>query len=1515
MKQNKTESIFISPKIIAPFIISILLVGMFLSFLFNFDKRYSDVVNDLQEERAIVLEPNFNEEVLSKIIYNDGYAETSSDAKFITSILAQRQKDNGQLASLYTLQKRAHGQVPILLADSCKAMNSQRLASLEKIGQNDTYFAEFIEKKEHLYSPDDTSYTGVGKMKVFVYKKKESSVWWKKILKIEDKVACEGVPVRLTSHFRDSLNHASSAIVGFRTTDSTGVVYFEKLNIGDSYSVLPIKQGFEYGSSKGTLEGKWATNKSSSLEYSFEEKEHRIPLFNNATLRQIKTDKTILVRSPDEFKAIAVRWFVLVMLSWWALYLFMVIRRRKFSGGLFASCMFLTGLCILMMFSMQDPLNDELRGVGMGQGILLGLIICFVFQKIDFVKFYQNKSKFGFDIPLNIFRWFFKPYRQKVYTLATSLKSDASLLRKMFYTVLVLLALPFLLLDLLRITRLSKYIDRICEKLPKGIGWLLLALLITTMLWVPGIGQSIGGMLVNLSIFGLVFQPSEITKYLILLFMAAFFTQQADVIIAYSQPNRLKKIGNKLSTLLWIILGLSTLMVLYLRLGDMGPGLVIGITFILLYSLIKSKVNLDNLNEEDRWRRIFSCDFAMLVYGVLSFVAFLFIGYKLGNTLLFGVLWFVFWIAFGYFGYKKQLFESALLMNAIVFLFIFGGQLLGYIPALKDSSTVERFENRTRMCVNTWGNLDIEHLGMNAEPVSNTQVANGLWALSSGGIGGQGWGQGKPSLVPAFHTDFILSSIGEQLGWLGLLMVVIALAVLLRKMAVVGYQAGHPFAFYLSLGFAIVIGVQFFIIALGSSGMIPLTGVTVPFLSFGRVSMILNLAAFGIILSLCNNIGENEVAASANVIHKSVGQYSYPIAMVTAVFIVFAVSTLLVWQYYQLWKRNDTLIHPAYVINNQGAPVVEYNPRINLLVRNMYAGRIYDRKGLLLATSDRSEIDNSVKTRYTNLGIDKDKIENMLKRHQSRYYPMGEHLFFMVGDINEGVLFAFDEKYPAGYMAEAQHLSYLRGFDNVLYDKSGQPIKVKLKTRLRENQYLAPVDAESDSILLRDYSELVSYLKDGIEGKKVARHNQKVKKEKYDLHLTVDAALQAELQDTIANYMQRVHGKNSHFNLMRVSAVVIDAQNGDLLASANYPLPDYERLRLEADKKYYSDNFKDSDWQAYTDIDLGTTFRTMPGSTAKVMSAMAGLMQYGVSASEQKYYITNDDAIEKNQAGFSIEPLGNVTMREAIVKSSNCYFINLVNDKDLYSSLETIYKSTGVSIGGKVPYIFSAKTDTSWAIEFESKISENRKLALAKYSNYSESVKNGIHYKMDAAEWKWAWGQGWAKHELEASPLTMARVAATIINEGRMPVTQYLMPENKYEKQLRTESTIPLIQPAAAAILKEYMLAEAANQYSRQNKSVSLPSYVGGKTGTPERERVISEHTRYNKWSKKYETYRKTEKLNDGWYMFFVEGDATRHPIAVAVRMERGLGSGPAVRLAGNKLLECLERHGYIRNK
>lgn len=1398
--------------LIAPLVVTILLTGLFLSLFFNFNARYEQVVKNLDNGTAVVLSPDCDTAVLSKIILSNGYAQSSGDAALIAKVLVDRQTELGRLSSLYSLQKRSLGQISAdSLAGTTGGLANRLKSSCEHLGQD----INLDSLPEYVKGPGD------GKIIVSVVRKASEAS--------KDMMPCSEVPVLLRSHFRDSTNQASSAIVGYLITGADGLAVFDGLDIASSYSVLPVKKGYEYGASKGTLEGKWKLDKKEgAMKFVFEEKEHRIPLFSNADLKRIKNDKSILVRSPRDYKSSLVKWFVFVMLAWWALCLFLYFLRRNINGGLIGSCMFLTGLSLLMMFSMQDPLNDELNGPVMGQGTVIGLVLCILLQCVDFVRFYQNNYKVRFDAPMSLVRW----------------------------------ALP----------------KRFCDKLPRGIGWALLALLLTALLWTP-LGQSVGGMRVNLNLFGIKFQPSEIAKYLILLFTAAFFTQQADVIIAYSRPQRIKLIGSKVKTLLWIIVGLAVLLVMYLALGDMGPGLVIGVTFILLYSLVKSKVDLEGAGDKDRWKRIFSCDFAMLVYGVLSFAGFLVIGYYLGMMWLFGLLWFVAWIAFGYFAMRKQLFESAMLLNMVLFVFICGGQIMKGIPALEDSSVVMRFDERTSMCVNKWGDLDIENHGAFAKPVSNIQVANGLWALSTGGLKGQGMGGGRPSLIPAFHTDMILSSIGEQLGWIGLLMVVIALVVLLRRMAITGYQVGHPFAFYLCMSFAIVTGVQFFIIALGSSGMIPMTGVTVPFLSFGRVSMILNLAAFGIVLSLSSHSKAPETAVSQSVRRKSVEQYSYPIAMITLVFLVFSAFTLGVWQYYQLWERDASLLHPAYVHNKLGMPVVEYNPRIKLIEDNMYAGNIRDRKGILLATSDKEEMP-------------------MEKRNLKRYYPYGNQLFFMVGDNTDFYDFVpKDDDIRIGYFADYQHHSYLRGFDNVLYDENHNPVEVTLASDCyKESAFLAPLDEHSNTVTVRDYSPLLKYLKDGVDGQELIHHNEQVKEGAIDLHLTIDAELQVALQQQIDSFIENEDFKGKPYkdnNLIRVSAVVLDANNGDLLASANYPLPDYERLNSEKDHGYV-DAYRGADWQVYTERDLGMTYQTAPGSTAKVISAMAGFMKLG-KAADTTFWITKKNVVELDDNGKPLEPTGSVKMKEAIIKSSNCYFINLVNKYDLYDKMETIYKTVGVQIGKTIPYVYMVKQDTVWVSDFHSNITIIQNRATNSYKRFDNNP-NKANEQMDNSEWKWAWGQTCTRKnenfDINASPLNMARVASAVVNNGVMPRTQYVL-----EKELRQDRADTLLKPEEDSLLKSYMIAETKN-HEKDRAYVTFPNteelVVGGKTGTAERERC------YDPTHPK-----KTEKRNDGWYMFFIEDKnpgGGHHPLAVVVRVERLRskegGSKVAVRLA-----------------
>ena len=1523
---------------------ALLLCGFLFMYFQNLRPHFDEVESDYKADRAINLSRETDPQKLSQILITNGYVKSPKDARYIADTLTARLKRGLNYPNLYHLQKRDYGKIPALVAEKDSVFTDVLNLSYGYLGltemESQTKGAAgglkvpvIDASPVNVSQLGSTRKDGIGQITVRVYEKEEISrgkVLDKLLKPKKVKKACTGVCVCLKEY--DEASESLGDIVVYAKTDGDGRVVFTHLDTTKGYSVLPVQKGYEYGPSKGIVQHKFEEYKyfgrfgKNEYVFNFEQLEHRIQMIDNATLKQIKNDSTITIRTPQEFKSEVIKRFVFILLAWGLLVFVLMRRKRNFDPILVATTMFLTGLCVIVMYAIQNPLTEELRGTEMAIGVLLGVVMIALLQFVDFVKLYQDKAKLDFDIPLIVLRWLFLPFKQKVAWLAPVLSGSAPWYKKLGAMLLLVCCLPFAIFNIPVISKINKPILRLIDRLPKGFGWLLLALFLTALLWTP-LGKEIGGMKVNLSLFGLTFQPSEIAKYLIMFFMAAFFTQNADTIIAYSQPNRTRALGSvwsKVKTLGWVIGGLMALMLLYAILGDMGPGVVIGITFVLLYSLVKSKVNLDNLDEDDKWKRIFTCDFAMLIYGVVSFAAFLIVGFKLHYAFLLASLWFLFWIVFGIL-YHKQFFETAFVINLLVFMFVFGGDIMRQIPGLRDTDTVERLEQRVDMCVNTWGGLDQIIDNPNHEqdlndkrqnPVLNTQVANGLWAIATGGMKGQGLGEGNPNLIPAFHTDMILSSVAEQIGWLGLLLIVFVFALLLRRIIVVGYRVGHPFAFYFCVGVAIVTAVQFFVIALGSSGMIPLTGITVPFLSYGRVSMILNLAAIGVVLSFTKNIKQEELSATQEQVRRhSVEDYNYPISIVTWTYITIAVFTLCVWQYYSLWRRGNTLIHPAYVHSSAGLPMIEYNPRIALLTKEMWAGNIYDRNGVLLATSDVEKFRSNIPYLSDTVNLNKDSLNLIAQAHTKRYYPFAEHLFFMLGDLNTG-LFLHS---PIGYMAEGQHMSYLRNYDN-LHNRKGEEIpRVGLHGSCKANsRYLNNKNDTLISVPVYDNHDLIEFLITGVHGKPLKTHNEEVQNGEYDLYLTLDAKLQKDMQEAINNYVEKTTGLKDN-NLLRVSVVVLDAQNGDLLTSANYPLPDQARLRAEEDnaramgKKYaqWSDNYQEKGWKTYTDRDLGLTYQTMPGSTAKVMSAMAGLNKLGVDRVKKEaiFPVYRYEVIDINlETKKSLEPpLGfntkaMVSMKEAIVVSSNCYFINLVNHYDCYNELAKIYSAVGISLNGEKTYTLHYEpSDVLNGI-----ITQTQLKAVPSYKNYiakreaGKFIMNRDWKTMRRDEWMWAWGQG----TLDASPLNMARVVSVVANNGRMPITHYLMQTADKEKNAVKPEYVSIMEPANANELKTYMHAQAQAQINK-----NFPSYVGGKTGTPERYRKIS---------------RKGNRvemmgINDGWYIMYVETGNDKCPIlAVAIRMERvdyvrHFTSGAAMNLAKFVVLDVLGENKYIK--
>ena len=143
-----------------------------------------------------------------------------------------------------------------------------------------------------------------------------------------------------------------------------------------------------------------------------------------------------------------------------------------------------------------------------------------------------------------------------------------------------------------------------------------------------------------------------------------------------------------------------------------------------------------------------------------------------------------------------------------------------------------------------------------ADPLGDGyQLIQALHAFARGGLVGTGLGAGLPEIggrlpIPAVHTDFPLAAIGEELGMAGVAVVLAAYLVIVGRGLRIAAAARDDFRALLAAGLALVVGVQAAIIAGGNLKLIPLTGITLPFVSYGGSSLLANAIVVGILLAL-----------------------------------------------------------------------------------------------------------------------------------------------------------------------------------------------------------------------------------------------------------------------------------------------------------------------------------------------------------------------------------------------------------------------------------------------------------------------------------------------------------------------------------------------------------------------------------------------------------------------------------------------------------------------------------------
>ncbi|TAK03070.1 MAG: FtsW/RodA/SpoVE family cell cycle protein [Chloroflexota bacterium] len=137
------------------------------------------------------------------------------------------------------------------------------------------------------------------------------------------------------------------------------------------------------------------------------------------------------------------------------------------------------------------------------------------------------------------------------------------------------------------------------------------------------------------------------------------------------------------------------------------------------------------------------------------------------------------------------------------------------------------------------------------------QVVQALHAFARGGILGTGLGAGLPEVgglppggIPALHTDFPFAALGEELGLIGVMAILGLYLVVIERGLRIAASAADDFRAILAAGLSLVIGVQAFIIAAGNLKLIPLTGITLPFISYGGSSLLTNGLVVGLLIAL-----------------------------------------------------------------------------------------------------------------------------------------------------------------------------------------------------------------------------------------------------------------------------------------------------------------------------------------------------------------------------------------------------------------------------------------------------------------------------------------------------------------------------------------------------------------------------------------------------------------------------------------------------------------------------------------
>ncbi len=460
-----------------------------------------------------------------------------------------------------------------------------------------------------------------------------------------------------------------------------------------------------------------------------------------------------------------------------------------------------------------------------------------------------------------------------------------------------------------------------------------------------------------------------------------------------------------------------------------------------------------------RWIEVPRLEYLVPVLaGVFLTLAFFFLQKDLGPALLIAAMFLALYAV----ARDRYLFAT------LGFLLILGGFVGGY--ALGFPRTVSQ---RVSMWLSPWDN----------SVRGGEQVVHAMWGFATGGPLGTGLGLGDPEIMPAAHTDLILAVLGEEWGFAGVFAVFVLYAALVWFGFRTALRARSDYSFFLALGLSLTVALQVSLIAGGVLDILPLSGVVLPFLSYGRTALVTNFGIFGVLFAL-----NRDVFASKTTVPFRSATRSVALAVSLFGAVLVAKSA-----YIQLLRADATLGRGALTMQADGFRRFQYNPRLLAVARGIPRGTIYDRNGLPLASSDWAEI-AKYRDAYARAGV---TLPTEAPPLESRFYPLGAAGVHLLGDLRTRANWG------------AKNSSYAeRDFGVALqgYDDRATVVAVP-----------DPKTGKPTYSVRYDYRELVPLIRHQYEPNNPAV--KKIRERDRSLHMSIDARLQVRAAQLLAKQL------------------------------------------------------------------------------------------------------------------------------------------------------------------------------------------------------------------------------------------------------------------------------------------------------------------------------------------------------------------------------------------------------------